>query len=174
MEGIKAMNGRNLKEGQWGDREQWSLGVGQRRKTFQNRRWWWWKIPRHHLGSKQRPSDYKKKILQLQVPSDSIMDINIKLLHCHDSSLLGLHISLLQKISKHKQQESAGGTNHQKKIRANKHQCTPRDSNIPYNPCVWARRSPSRWAITLMLKTFHGHFSVESVWSFDNGNRCIY
>jgi hypothetical protein len=63
MEGIKkVMNGRNLKEGkwedkeQWGlgvgqedreqwcvgvgkdDREQWSLGVGQRRKTFQNRR----------------------------------------------------------------------------------------------------------------------------------------
>jgi hypothetical protein len=33
-----AMNGRNLKEGQWEDREQWSLGVGQRRKTFQNRR----------------------------------------------------------------------------------------------------------------------------------------
>jgi hypothetical protein len=33
------MNGRNLKEGQWEDREQWSLGVGQRRKTFQNRRW---------------------------------------------------------------------------------------------------------------------------------------
>jgi hypothetical protein len=39
MEGIKkAMNGRNLKEGQWEEREQWSLGVGQRRKTFQNRR----------------------------------------------------------------------------------------------------------------------------------------
>jgi hypothetical protein len=39
MEGIKkAMNGRNLKEGQWEDREQWSLGVGQRRKKFQNRR----------------------------------------------------------------------------------------------------------------------------------------
>ena len=35
MEGIrKAMNERNLNEGQWGDREQWSLGVGQRRKTF--------------------------------------------------------------------------------------------------------------------------------------------
>jgi hypothetical protein len=54
MEWIKkAMNGRNQKEGQWEDREQWSLGVGQedrkqwslgvgqRRKTFQNRRWWW-------------------------------------------------------------------------------------------------------------------------------------
>jgi hypothetical protein len=39
MEGIKkAMNGRNLKEGQWEDRKQWSLGVGQSRKTFQNRR----------------------------------------------------------------------------------------------------------------------------------------
>jgi hypothetical protein len=38
MEGIKkAMNGRNLKEGQWEDWEQWSLGVGQHRKTFQNR-----------------------------------------------------------------------------------------------------------------------------------------
>jgi hypothetical protein len=34
MEGIrKAMNGRNLKEGQWEDRKQWSLGVGQRRKN---------------------------------------------------------------------------------------------------------------------------------------------
>jgi len=27
------LDGRN-KEGQWGDRKQWSLGVGQRRKTF--------------------------------------------------------------------------------------------------------------------------------------------
>ena len=35
MEGIKkAMNERNLNEGQWEDRRQWSLGVGQRRKTF--------------------------------------------------------------------------------------------------------------------------------------------
>jgi len=35
MEGIKkAMNDRNLNEGQWEDRKQWSLGVGQRRKTF--------------------------------------------------------------------------------------------------------------------------------------------
>ena len=35
MEGIKkAMNERNLNEGQWKDRKQWSLGVGQRRKTF--------------------------------------------------------------------------------------------------------------------------------------------
>ena len=33
MEGIgKAMNERNLHEGQWEDRKQWSLGVGQRRK----------------------------------------------------------------------------------------------------------------------------------------------
>jgi hypothetical protein len=39
MEEIKkAMNGRNLNEGQWENRKQWSLGVGQRRKTFQNRR----------------------------------------------------------------------------------------------------------------------------------------
>jgi hypothetical protein len=39
MERIKkATNGRNLKEGQWEDREQWSLGVGQHGKTFQNRR----------------------------------------------------------------------------------------------------------------------------------------
>jgi hypothetical protein len=37
MEGIKkAMNGRNLKEDQWEDRKQWSLGVGLHRKTFQN------------------------------------------------------------------------------------------------------------------------------------------
>jgi hypothetical protein len=35
MEGIKkTMNGRNLKEGLWEDREQWNLGVGQRRKSF--------------------------------------------------------------------------------------------------------------------------------------------
>jgi hypothetical protein len=35
MEGIKkAMNERNLKDCQWEDREQWSLGVGQRRTTF--------------------------------------------------------------------------------------------------------------------------------------------
>jgi len=35
MEGIKkAMNERNLNEGQREDRKQWSLGVGQRRKTF--------------------------------------------------------------------------------------------------------------------------------------------
>jgi hypothetical protein len=34
-EGIKkAMNEKNLNEGQWEDRKQWSLGVGQRRKTF--------------------------------------------------------------------------------------------------------------------------------------------
>ena len=37
MEGIrKAMNEINLNEGQWEDRKQWSLGVGQRRKTFCN------------------------------------------------------------------------------------------------------------------------------------------
>ena len=35
MEGIrKAMNERNLNEGPWEDRKQWSLGVGQSRKTF--------------------------------------------------------------------------------------------------------------------------------------------
>jgi len=35
MEGIKkAMNERNLNEGQWEDTKQWILGVGQRRKTF--------------------------------------------------------------------------------------------------------------------------------------------
>jgi hypothetical protein len=35
MEGIrKAMDERNLNEGQWEGRKQWSLGVGQRRKTF--------------------------------------------------------------------------------------------------------------------------------------------
>jgi hypothetical protein len=37
MEGIKkAMNERNLNEGQWEDRKQWSLGVRQRRKKFSN------------------------------------------------------------------------------------------------------------------------------------------
>ena len=30
----KAMNERNLNEGRWEDRKQWSLGVRQRRKTF--------------------------------------------------------------------------------------------------------------------------------------------
>jgi hypothetical protein len=35
MEGIRmAMNERDLEEGQWEDREKWSLGVGQRRKAF--------------------------------------------------------------------------------------------------------------------------------------------
>jgi hypothetical protein len=35
MEGIRtAMNERNLNEGQWEDRKQWSLRVGQRSKTF--------------------------------------------------------------------------------------------------------------------------------------------
>jgi hypothetical protein len=34
IERIKAMHERNLNEGQWEDRKQWSLGVGQRRKTF--------------------------------------------------------------------------------------------------------------------------------------------
>jgi hypothetical protein len=35
MEGIrKAMNERNLNEGQWKDRKQCNLGVGQRRKVF--------------------------------------------------------------------------------------------------------------------------------------------
>ena len=34
-EGIKkAMNDRNLNEGQWEDRKLWSLGVGQHRKTY--------------------------------------------------------------------------------------------------------------------------------------------
>jgi hypothetical protein len=32
--GIKTMKERNLNEGQWEDRKQWSLGVGQCRKTF--------------------------------------------------------------------------------------------------------------------------------------------
>jgi hypothetical protein len=36
MESIrKAMSERNLNEGQWEDRKQWSLGVGQSRKTFE-------------------------------------------------------------------------------------------------------------------------------------------
>jgi len=35
MEGIwKAINERNLNEGPWEDRKQWSLGVEQRRTTF--------------------------------------------------------------------------------------------------------------------------------------------
>ena len=35
MKGIKTMNERNLHEGQWEDRKQWSLGVGQRQKKFE-------------------------------------------------------------------------------------------------------------------------------------------
>jgi hypothetical protein len=35
MEDIrKAKNERNLNEGNWKDKKQWSVGVGQRRKTF--------------------------------------------------------------------------------------------------------------------------------------------
>jgi hypothetical protein len=35
MEGIKkSMHERNLNEGQWADRKQWSLSVGERIKTF--------------------------------------------------------------------------------------------------------------------------------------------
>jgi hypothetical protein len=35
MEGIrKAMNDRNLQEGQWKDRRQWNLGVGQPGRKF--------------------------------------------------------------------------------------------------------------------------------------------
>jgi hypothetical protein len=35
MKGVrKAMNERNLQEGQWEDRRQWSLGVGQRAGAF--------------------------------------------------------------------------------------------------------------------------------------------
>ena len=35
LEGIrKDMNERNINKGQWEDRKQWSLGDGQRRKTF--------------------------------------------------------------------------------------------------------------------------------------------
>jgi hypothetical protein len=35
MEGIrKTIKERNINEGQWEDRKQWSLGVGQRRKTY--------------------------------------------------------------------------------------------------------------------------------------------
>ena len=38
VEGIrKALNERNLNEGQWEDGKQWSLGVGQRRTAFWNR-----------------------------------------------------------------------------------------------------------------------------------------
>ena len=33
-EKLDGRNERNLSEGQWEDRKQWSLGVGQRRKTF--------------------------------------------------------------------------------------------------------------------------------------------
>ena len=38
MDGVrKVMKKRNLNEGQWEDRKQWSLGVGQQRTTFWNR-----------------------------------------------------------------------------------------------------------------------------------------
>jgi hypothetical protein len=36
MDGLKkAMNERNLNVGQWEDMKRWSLGVGQRRKSFE-------------------------------------------------------------------------------------------------------------------------------------------
>jgi hypothetical protein len=45
MEGVRnAMKGRNLNEGQWEDRKQWSLGVGQRIKTFWNRYMYLYKL----------------------------------------------------------------------------------------------------------------------------------
>ena len=34
LDGRNSMNERNLNEGQWEDRKQWSLCVEQRRKTF--------------------------------------------------------------------------------------------------------------------------------------------
>jgi len=49
------MNARNLNEGQWEDRKQWSLGVGQRRKTFWSRytytcRIWRFVVTEHNVS----------------------------------------------------------------------------------------------------------------------------
>jgi hypothetical protein len=47
MEGIKkVMNGRKLKEGQWEDREQWSVGVGQ-----EDREQWSVDVGHRNIGS---------------------------------------------------------------------------------------------------------------------------
>ena len=83
------MNERNLNEGQWEDRKQWSLGVGQRRKTF----WTWyirmfvvvyrpWSLKMGHTGcyvslvqdyqrgliNHQKCEDRKNSTLFLQFP----------------------------------------------------------------------------------------------------------
>jgi hypothetical protein len=63
MEGIKkAMNGRTLKEGQREDREQWSLGVGQCRKSFKT-------------GSDDDRKQSVQKILHLTGSSNCIMHV---------------------------------------------------------------------------------------------------
>ena len=60
MEGIrKTMNERNLNEGQWEDRKQWSLGVGQRRKTFRNR------YAYIHSNTQRRRIHCKKRVNKL-------------------------------------------------------------------------------------------------------------
>jgi hypothetical protein len=75
MEGIrKAMNERNLKEGQWEDRKQWSLGVGQRRKTFRNL----------HIRSNNKPCFCSSQV------SNSIYYIRIYIYICNLSPLYEL------------------------------------------------------------------------------------
>jgi hypothetical protein len=59
MEEIKkAMNERNLREGQWEDRKTWNLGVGQRRKSFET--------DIHTYNIKQSP--YRPGLLEFEAP----------------------------------------------------------------------------------------------------------
>jgi hypothetical protein len=60
MEGRKkAMNGRNLKEGQWEDREQWSLDVGQ-----EDREQWSLGVGQGRKSFKTGDDDDDNKMLQ--------------------------------------------------------------------------------------------------------------
>ena len=66
MEGIKkAMNERNLNEGQWEDRNQWSLRVRQHRKTF-------WTRYIHKYISGQQLGSLHGPVLIFQPTVDSI------------------------------------------------------------------------------------------------------
>ena len=64
----KATNERNLNEGQWEDRKQWSLGVGQRRKTFWN--WYVYRYTANTLlsSASSRLLYITERISFLQIP----------------------------------------------------------------------------------------------------------
>jgi hypothetical protein len=70
MEGIrKAMNERNLNEGQWEDKKEWSLGVGQHRKIFEYiynvKIQWWFKQNARHF--KRRQNKHRTRFCACQV-----------------------------------------------------------------------------------------------------------